>query len=149
MPEHATIMRFSDFRRHSSSIQNFQSLIRVGNAHDHQALFCVGRRRAVAILDVDAGIGELVGQPSELARFVAAVDDNNVILDDERSMSFEDVQGLAIIVYYEADDTVVNSIPGRDRVDIDFGFGEGIREASQRAGAVSEEYGELFGKLSK
>jgi len=62
---------------------------------------------------------------------------------------FKNVQGLAIIVRYQPHDTVIHGIAGGNGVNIDFGFGESIGEARERARTVIEENSQLFSEVHK
>ncbi len=133
--------------RPGSGIKNLKGPGRVRDAHDHEAFFRVGRGGAVAVFDVYAGIGKLVGDAGEFARFVAAINENDIIFDGESPMLLENVQGLAVVAGHDADNTMVHRIACGDGVDVDFGFSEGVGKASEGAGAIIQEDRELFGEV--
>ena len=78
---------------------------------------------------------------SEFAGFVAAIDHQHVIFDNECAVFFEDMEGFAIIADNETDDAVVHGVAGRDGVNVNFGFGESVGEAREHARAVIQEEG--------
>jgi len=86
-------------------------------------------------------------ETGKFAGFVAAIDHQYVVLNDERAVFFKNVQSSAVIIYDETNDAVIDGIAGCDRVDIDFRFRQGVCKPGEHAGTVIEKNRELFGDL--
>ena len=125
----------------ASGIQYLQGLGCIRDAHDHQAFLRICRSGAVAVFNIDPAVCEFVGEAGEFARFVAAIDHEDVIFNDERTAFFEDVECFAIIADDYSNNAVVHRVASRNCVDIDFGFGEGVSEAREHTRAIIQEEG--------
>src|SRR5437879_4393580 len=108
---------------YSSTVQHLEGPPGVGSAQNQQALFGVGGGGGIAILDVDFGAGESVGDLGQCARLVVTVHHQHVVLDDECAVFFEQQQRLARVTHHHANDAVVHGVAGGNCVDVDFGLG--------------------------
>ena len=72
-------------------------------------------------------------QARQFARFVAALDDYNIVFDDQRAVLLKDVKRLAIIAHHHSDDAVVHGIARGDGVNIDAGFRQRIEVGRSQA----------------
>src|SRR5882724_2547928 len=113
------------------TIKDFERLGCVGNPHNHESLFGVRWSGTVAILDVDFRISQFLRNARELSRLVAAVDDQDIVFDDERSMFLKNVQSAPIIDNYQSDYRMVHRVACGNRIDVNPCFGQRIRETSK------------------
>ena len=83
----------------------------------------------------------------QFAGLVASIDHEHIVLDDQCAMFFEHVQRFAVIAHHHANDAVIHCIARRDSINIDFGFGQRVRQARQGPWPIIQKDGELLRDL--
>ena len=73
-----------------------------------------------------------MGDPGEATGLVVVLDHQDVALDDQGAVRFEDRQGAGSVIDDHPDDGVVGGVGDGESVDVDLCAGKGIADGGQR-----------------
>lgn len=126
-------------------VEDFECFFGVGGAENQQTVVGGGIGGAIAVVDIDVGIGQLMGNPSQGARLVVALDHKHLGCNGNGIVFFKDAHRAFGVAHDHADHVVIHCVSGTYGVYIDFFRRQGIAQACKGARVVFQKNGDLFG----
>jgi len=127
--------------------QRASRLFNIGWPQDDQSLFSSATACEVSIFDVDSCLGEALGDFCEDAGLAHRLDREHFGFKREHARFAQEHERLGGIAYHHAYNRVIDCVRCRERMDVDFGFGQRFTHARKSAGTICKKDRELGGRF--